>query len=236
MCCTAGIAVEVTKVHVATEDVARGHGGSCPPRPSESTAATSRWTCGKAACGSRPRTDGCGDQIACRVWMYRGQEYTEPPTELIVDAILHTYGALAAPPPTRPYEMPENPRRFFASQAGSGPTGNPPQTSSSPRQSQPARAANSGAAPRRSRAAVTHQQRRTAAGPTPNQGVAAVNTHRGPSPPDAETVWRDLRGPLLNFISRRVSDRDSAEDILQDVMLRIHSHADELTDGRAVDA
>ena len=53
-----------------------------------------------------------------------------------------------------------------------------------------------------------------------------VNTHRGPSPPDAETVWRDLRGPLLNFITRRVSDRDSAEDILQDVMLRIHRHAD----------
>lgn len=63
-----------------------------------------------------------------------------------------------------------------------------------------------------------------------------VNTHRGPSPPDTETVWRDLRGPLLNFITRRVSDRDSAEDILQDVMLRIHRHADELTDGWAVGA
>jgi RNA polymerase sigma-70 factor (ECF subfamily) len=49
-------------------------------------------------------------------------------------------------------------------------------------------------------------------------------------------VWRDLRGPLLNFITRRVSDRDSAEDILQDVMLRIHRHADELTDGWAVGA
>ena len=47
--------------------------------------------------------------------MYRGQEYTEPPTELIVEAILrHIYGAPAAPPPTRPYEMPENLRRFFA--------------------------------------------------------------------------------------------------------------------------
>ena len=63
-----------------------------------------------------------------------------------------------------------------------------------------------------------------------------VNTHRELSPPDAETVWRDLRGPLLNFITRRVSDRDSAEDILQDVMLRIHRHADELTDGWAVGA
>src|SRR4029450_1820038 len=63
-----------------------------------------------------------------------------------------------------------------------------------------------------------------------------VGTHRGPSPPDVETVWRDLRVPLLNFITRRGSDRDSAEDILQEVMLRIYRHADELTDGWAVDA
>jgi len=43
-----------------------------------------------------------------------------------------------------------------------------------------------------------------------------------------------MRGPLLGFIARRVSDRDSAEDILQDVMLSIHRHADELTHVSAV--
>jgi RNA polymerase sigma-70 factor (ECF subfamily) len=51
---------------------------------------------------------------------------------------------------------------------------------------------------------------------------------------DAETVWRDLHGPLLGFITRRVSDRDTAEDILQEVMLRIHRHAAELTHVSAV--
>ncbi len=51
-----------------------------------------------------------------------------------------------------------------------------------------------------------------------------------PDLPDAavESVWRDLHAPLLRFISRRVPDRASAEDILQDVMLRLHRHADEI--------
>ena len=43
-----------------------------------------------------------------------------------------------------------------------------------------------------------------------------------------ESVWRDLHEPLLRFITRRVPDRASAEDILQEVMLRLHRHADEI--------
>ena len=51
-----------------------------------------------------------------------------------------------------------------------------------------------------------------------------------PDQPDAavESVWRDLHDPLLRFITRRVPDRASAEDILQEVMLRLHRHADEI--------
>ena len=44
---------------------------------------------------------------------------------------------------------------------------------------------------------------------------------------DTTTVWRDLHDPLLGFITRRVGSAD-AEDVLQDVMLRIHRHQDEL--------
>lgn len=44
---------------------------------------------------------------------------------------------------------------------------------------------------------------------------------------DTTTVWRDLHDPLLGFITRRVGSAD-AEDVLQDVMLRIHRHEDEL--------
>ncbi|MGH3983039.1 MAG: hypothetical protein ACRDST_10255, partial [Pseudonocardiaceae bacterium] len=57
-------------------------------------------------------------QIACRVWVHHGQEYTEPPPAMIVEAILrHVYGTAPAPAPARRYELPENLRRFFAGKA-----------------------------------------------------------------------------------------------------------------------
>jgi len=55
-------------------------------------------------------------------------------------------------------------------------------------------------------------------------------------PLGAEAVWRDFHARLLSFIARRVRDRDSAEDILQEVMLRIHRHAGELERSSAVGA
>lgn len=61
-----------------------------------------------------------------------------------------------------------------------------------------------------------------------------MSTHRRRVQPDAEAAWRDLRAPLVGFIARRVSDPDTAEDILQGVMLRIHRHAGELTQGAAL--
>jgi RNA polymerase sigma-70 factor, ECF subfamily len=51
-----------------------------------------------------------------------------------------------------------------------------------------------------------------------------------PDRPDTvvESVWRNLHDPLLRFITHRVPDRASAEDILQEVMLRLHRHADDI--------
>jgi RNA polymerase sigma-70 factor (ECF subfamily) len=54
------------------------------------------------------------------------------------------------------------------------------------------------------------------------------------APPDAQAIWEEFHRRLLGFIARRVSDRDSAEDILQDVMLRIHRHVGELEHAAAV--
>lgn len=49
---------------------------------------------------------------------------------------------------------------------------------------------------------------------------------RGPAVlPDAEEIWQEFHEGLLGFINRRVRSRETAEDILQDVMLRIHRHA-----------
>src|SRR5215208_2505625 len=45
---------------------------------------------------------------------------------------------------------------------------------------------------------------------------------------DPVVVWDELRGPLAGFIARRVADPQDSEDVLQEVMLRIHRHGDEL--------
>ena len=44
----------------------------------------------------------------------------------------------------------------------------------------------------------------------------------------AEAAWRELHEQLLGFIARRVRTREDAEDILQEVMLRIHRSSGEL--------
>jgi RNA polymerase sigma-70 factor, ECF subfamily len=53
---------------------------------------------------------------------------------------------------------------------------------------------------------------------------------------DAARVFEEFHESLLAFIARRVRDRDTAEDILQDVMLRIHRHAGELEHASAIGA
>jgi RNA polymerase sigma-70 factor, ECF subfamily len=54
--------------------------------------------------------------------------------------------------------------------------------------------------------------------------------------PDAEAIWREFHDGLLGFISRRVPSRETAEDILQDVMLVIHRKTPELERVEAVGA
>jgi Domain of unknown function (DUF2703) len=76
----------------------------------------------ESSCGSEACTDGCGDQIACRVWVHRGEQYTEPPVAMIVDAILgHVYGDAPSPGASEPepYELPENLTRFFSARSES---------------------------------------------------------------------------------------------------------------------
>ena len=46
--------------------------------------------------------------------------------------------------------------------------------------------------------------------------------------PTTEKVWEDFNTGLKHFILERVPDEPSAEDILQDVFLKIHAHIDTL--------
>ena len=51
---------------------------------------------------------------------------------------------------------------------------------------------------------------------------------------DLEQAWRDYRQGLLGFIRRRVGDGDLAEDLLQDVFTKAHSHLGSLADSERI--
>jgi glutaredoxin len=59
--------------------------------------------------------DLCGDQVECRVWVYEGAEYNEPPKEMIVNAILkEVYGGKKTKVQLKKqYTLPENLKVFF---------------------------------------------------------------------------------------------------------------------------
>lgn len=60
----------------------------------------------------------CGDNVDCRVWVYNGVEYSAPPKELIVDAILReVYGTKQGESEGGPYQLPENLESYFSAKA-----------------------------------------------------------------------------------------------------------------------
>lgn len=65
--------------------------------------------------------DLCGDEVDCRVWVYKGKEYNVPPKAMIIDAILREVysnselSGNGAKNKEKEYEIPENLKRFFDS-------------------------------------------------------------------------------------------------------------------------
>jgi hypothetical protein len=59
--------------------------------------------------------DLCGDVVDCRVWIYQGNEYTEPPKAMIIEGILKSvYGGNLSENLEEPeYVMPENLVHFY---------------------------------------------------------------------------------------------------------------------------
>jgi RNA polymerase sigma-70 factor (ECF subfamily) len=51
-----------------------------------------------------------------------------------------------------------------------------------------------------------------------------------------EQVWEAFHTPLYQFIRRRVPDEATAEDLLQEVFLKIHQHASSLKDTRRLES
>lgn len=51
-----------------------------------------------------------------------------------------------------------------------------------------------------------------------------------------EYVWDAFHAPLHQFIRRRISDEATAEDVLQDVFLKIHQHMENLRDVKKLES
>lgn len=49
-------------------------------------------------------------------------------------------------------------------------------------------------------------------------------------------IWKEFNDELLGFILSRVNQRDLAEDILQDVFVKIHKKADQLADNNKLES
>ncbi|HEY7064283.1 MAG TPA: DUF2703 domain-containing protein [Chloroflexota bacterium] len=101
-------AEQAQQLDMVTSPTVRINGRDIAPELKEST------------CG--PCSDLCGETTACRVWTYQGQEFTEPPAELILAAIVRELSAEVAEAalPDAPSAVPDNLRRFFAGRAESG--------------------------------------------------------------------------------------------------------------------
>ncbi len=59
--------------------------------------------------------DLCGDEVDCRVWIYQGNEYTEPPKAMIIEGILkEVYGGiLNSNFEENQYVVPDNLKHFY---------------------------------------------------------------------------------------------------------------------------
>ena len=108
---SAGFDVVVNKINVISEELAlRTHFVSSPTIRvnGRDIASELKESCCEE-CG-----DLCGDSVECRVWVYEGKEYTEPPKAMIVNAILkEVYGGNQEDSPEGEYVLPENLKTFF---------------------------------------------------------------------------------------------------------------------------
>lgn len=111
----AGYEVNVNKVNITTRELAIQYQFISSPtiRVNGTDIAAELMETVCEDCG-----DLCGDTVDCRVWVYNGVEYTAPPKELIVDAILReVYRPNQAEPKYRAYELPVNLETYFVSKA-----------------------------------------------------------------------------------------------------------------------
>jgi hypothetical protein len=114
-----GTAVRLRKTLIESEEQARRHRFEVSPTiriNGRDIAFETR----ESRCDSCTDLCGCEEGTDCRVWLYHGQEHTEAPAGLVLEAVLHgIFGETSpsAPAPAAQEGVPENLRRFFAGSA-----------------------------------------------------------------------------------------------------------------------
>lgn len=112
-----GVQLNINKVLIDSEEKAQAHQFVTSPtirvngRDIALETKESRCEACTDLCGGEEGTD-------CRIWVYQGQEYTEAPVAMIVEALLQEVYATRKPTVTsvRYDEVPENLQNFFAGQ------------------------------------------------------------------------------------------------------------------------
>jgi hypothetical protein len=110
-----GASIEVRKTLVETEEQARALRFVSSP----TIHVNGRDIAGElieSSCSECGELCGCGGGVDCRVWHYRGEQHTEAPIGMIVEAILAEIGPAGAARSEEPMstDVPENLKRFFA--------------------------------------------------------------------------------------------------------------------------
>jgi hypothetical protein len=110
-----GASIEVRKTLVETEEQASALGFVSSP----TILVNGHDIAGElieSSCSECGELCGCGGGVDCRVWDYRGEQHTEAPVGMIVEAILAEIGP-AGPgrsEETMSIDVPDNLKRFFA--------------------------------------------------------------------------------------------------------------------------
>lgn len=114
-----GTAVRLRKTLIESEEQARRHRFETSPTiriDGRDIAFETR----ESRCDSCTDLCGCEEGTDCRVWLYHGQEHTEAPIGLVMEAVLHGIvddTTQSAPGPVASESVPQNLRRFFAGSA-----------------------------------------------------------------------------------------------------------------------
>lgn len=110
-----GARVNVTRRVIASEEQARQHRFVSSPTVRINGRDIVFETL-ESKCDSCTDLCGCDEGTSCRIWPYQGEEYTEAPVGLVIEALLRELngGSVAAGTVAGSGDVPENLRRFFA--------------------------------------------------------------------------------------------------------------------------